>query len=96
MKYKVGDSVKDFLKSGRHVVELRNKTRALYINDMLSSIDWGIQLWHYTDNLRFLDEETDHEYDVMTVLEAGRGLLLENVLKYSHSVVWKREEDTEK
>lgn len=90
------DFSKDQLESGEHVVELRNKTRALYINDMLSGIDWGMQLWHYTDDLRFLDEETDHEYDVMVVYEAGRGLLLRDVLKYSHSVVWKREEDTEK
>ena len=30
------------------------------------------------------------------VVEPGRGLLLENVLKHSYSVVWKREEDTEK
>ena len=76
------------------IVETRNQERYLVVDNMLLARDGFNELSDYNDNLIIEDDE-DHEFDIMAVYttkEWGAGL---NRILYAHSLdlVWKREEN---
>lgn len=83
---------KDMLKSGEHVVKLRDGYRLLYLNERLVGCESGTDIRFYSSDLRNTGCESD-KLDIMAVYKATAGNTLDIILKHSNELIWKRDDE---
>lgn len=87
---KIQEFTKDMLKSGEHVVELRNGTRYLYIGKYLIGEEGGDLLSNYTDNLTV---PFYTELDICKVYKTPKQITFMGIMENADEVIWERKEE---
>ena len=81
---------KDMLKSGEHVVEYRNGTKRLYLNEYFTGPISGSKVKDYSIDLKSKQSEA---FDIIAIYKAEGKLTFADILDKSNELIWKRDNE---